>query len=84
MSFMIKRPFSDGLANAIIHNGLKEISIACDDSCGTMKDYRRSDIRLYRNSKDATEEVWPGCDSSQVVYASLENLEKAFAWLKEV
>jgi len=84
MSFLIKRPFADGLANAIIHNGLKEISIACDDSCGMMKDYSRSDIRLYRDNKNATHEVWPEVGPSGTVYATLENIEKAIAWLKEV
>jgi hypothetical protein len=84
MSFLIKRPFVNGMANAIIHNGPKEISIACDDSCGVMMDYGRSDLRLYRNNKNVTHEVWPDYQPHGTIYASLENIEKAIAWLKEV
>lgn len=87
MGFMIiKRPHTLTDACAKITNGDKEISIACDDSCGSMKHLGRSDIRCFIGDNDLTREVFPEnlVDGTMFnVWGTLENLERAIAWLKK-
>ncbi len=57
-----------------------EISIAMDDSCGTLTTFGRSDIRIFRDwdEKDVTEEFWPnsmGC----TCHGNAENLKYIFS-----
>lgn len=54
-----------------------EISIAMDDSCGAMRVYGRSDIRVFRDAdgSDSTELLF--C-SDDTVHATAENLQLAF------
>jgi len=57
-----------------------EISIAMDDSCGTLEDYSRSDIRVYRDydGKDVTEDFYKGCE---VCIATADNLKSIFSMI---
>lgn len=83
MSFTIMRQVIPGMGNVKIRNGAKEISIACDDSCGKLPHLSRSDIRLYRLDTNVTKELWPETENYGTVYASIENLAKAIKWLQE-
>jgi hypothetical protein len=44
-----------GQANTKIEFKGYQISIAMDDSCGTMEHYSRTDIRIYHGDSDVTE-----------------------------
>jgi hypothetical protein len=65
-----------------------EISIAMDDSCGTMKDWARSDIRVFvadRNNvnfgKDVSEQFFLG--DSNMLYGDAETLLHIFKKIDE-
>lgn len=86
MSLSICRPITTSYGSSscfkIRHNG-KEISVACDDSCGKLPDFTRSDIRLYdKDSKDVTYVTFPEDDYGSVVYGTFENLQVAMKWLE--
>ena len=53
--------YSNSRANTKIVHGGYEISIFMDDSCGTMENLSRTDMRVYRtsNDEDVTYEVFP-------------------------
>ena len=74
----IKKPVYDGFACMKITSRNKEISIVCDDSCGRLNDYSRSNIRCFCKDKDVTKEVL-GAD---FVPADIDELKIALAWVK--
>lgn len=56
-----------------------EISIAMDDSCGAMKDYGRSDIRVFcdATAEDVSDKFYmEGC---AMLYGDAETLKHIFA-----
>ena len=64
----------------------KEISIALDDSCGSLAKLSRSDLRLFveggdEGLADVTWRVFP-CESGTIP-ATKENFQKAWEWLNE-
>ncbi len=61
--------------------GQKIISLALDNSAGRMTALRRGDIRLLDDSGDVTSKVFGGGEAD-IVRASIENFEKAMAWLR--
>lgn len=75
------RPFSDGQICTKIASGSKEISIACDDSCGTLKHLTRSEIALFDGDEEVTYTIFPDMD---VVSGTVENLRRALDWLEGI
>jgi hypothetical protein len=71
------------LANVCIripHKGY-EISISCDDSCGVLdRDLSRSDIRVFKDSKDVTLEVM----KRETTYADAQSLKRALRNIDEI
>ena len=61
--------------------GNREVSIACDDSCGAFQEMKRCDIRMYTDGNDVTHAVF-GVEKSGTVHASNENVMKALQWLE--
>lgn len=60
-----------------------EISIAMDDSCGAHQDYRRSDIRVYRDSDGADLTAAFLADGQHKLEATADNLKMIFAKIDE-
>lgn len=81
MIFM-PRPFVNNKGCIKFVNGNKEVSIACDDSCGAFEDLSRSDIRCFNNNSDVTDEVFQ-CELLEVVRAELDNFQLAWNWLRQ-
>lgn len=75
-----KRPINLSTVNVkIVGNDGKEVSIACDDSCGAFKDLSRSDIRCFQDDLDVTFPIF----GEDTVVATIENLQTALDWLKK-
>lgn len=76
------RPYNNKSACFKIENGLKQVSICCDDSCGALKDLARSDIRCYCGG-DVTSDVFAEEEYGGTVRADVVTLNIALAWLEE-
>ena len=59
----------------------REVSIACDDSCGTQVVTCRADIRLYEQNQDVTGTVFRGYEGS-LGYTNAD-MGRAMQWLNE-
>lgn len=60
----------------------RKLSIACDDSCGTMRELGRCDIRLYEDENDVTVVVFPEYAERRIVTLDADSLYKASYWLR--
>lgn len=81
MIFM-PRSFSDNSGCIKFVNGDKEISIACNDSCGRLEDLSRSDIRCFQGNEDITTAVFQ-CELLTIIPANLESFQIAWDWLRK-
>ena len=82
----IIRPDIPGQACVKIREGNREVSIACDDSCGALVNYERADIRCYEGPEyetDVTQLVFGLENTASMVHGSVEHLFTALAWLRE-
>jgi hypothetical protein len=77
--------------NVIFQNGEKMLSLALDDSCGRMDVLGRGSIALFRqkdwlldSSTEATEEVFSCGREGELVPNTLDNFNKAMAWLNRI
>ena len=61
--------------------GLREVSIAVDDSCGGFAVPMRANVRCYDNDKDVTAAVF-GFNGEQVARGDPENVIAALLWLQ--
>ena len=85
-------PPSDSLPNGskqvcvLLTNENKTVSLALNDSCGSMKDLARADIRLRDGDDDVTDSVFGPLTQryrrTATVCATLGNLEVAMNWLR--
>ncbi len=77
--------------NVVFQNGSKMVSLALDDSCGRMSTLNRGSIECHRELKDqdpeidvVTAEVFGAGSESSLVPNTLENFNKAMAWLNRI
>jgi hypothetical protein len=82
MTIYAKRPGTDSLVCIRIPVEGFDISIACDDSCGAMKDLGRSSLRVYSSSGDDYTGAVFNVPDLATVDATIENLEQAIAFCK--
>ena len=70
----------NGHVNVKFTNGDKEVSLALDDSCGSMDHCRRGTVACFEGNNSVTAEVFG--DDSYDIHLSMVNFERALAWLK--
>jgi len=81
---------SGSSVNVVFQNGEKMVSLAVDDSCGRMSTLNRGSIECHRQKKGdeeidvVTAEVFGAGSESNLIPNTLENFNRAMAWLNRI
>lgn len=73
----------NGVCCKISYKGY-EISIAMDDSCGALKEYSRTDIRVFAESDDSDVTVQFLKGDEYMLYGDAETLIRIFAHIDAI